>query len=440
MLDLNGLILNTTASPELTIQNQAMSEVEHTVDGTDESIDKDELIDPSSFVVLFADILNTTIKNESDSNSNTPVEENLSKTEVQVASKTESIEVKNDHSMAKIVNSESTIVFLPEENDNIEAESVQQTPKDLERNIAMAWINSDGFEPPRSVSKIEDSEEEILSELEAELSDAEEVIGAILKKGMNSQNTKSTDSRTTETPPIKSQIMTPDSKPFLNSKEDVPEQIEIMASDSNSFLNLKEDVLEQIDLSNHLLSSETIKPGSGLISELKTGITTAENNQTIVQTNLIINDPQRPIETTRVRSLDIPLDIYSSQWADKFSEHIIWLGNQGIKSALIKIHPEDLGPLEISIKVVKDNASVSISSQNSSVRDIVDQALPRLREMMAEQGLNLTDVHVGADANSRQFSQNSNSAEDVFITNVEDDALLTLPTKKTQEGLIDYFA
>ncbi|WBV67690.1 flagellar hook-length control protein FliK [Legionella pneumophila] len=53
-----------------------------------------------------------------------------------------------------------------------------------------------------------------------------------------------------------------------------------------------------------------------------------------------------------------------------------------------------MGPLEINVKVVKDNASVNISTHSVYVKEIVDQAIPRLREMMAQQGINLSEVHM----------------------------------------------
>ncbi len=46
--------------------------------------------------------------------------------------------------------------------------------------------------------------------------------------------------------------------------------------------------------------------------------------------------------------------------------------------------------MEISVKMVKDSAVVTINSHSAQVRDSVDQAIPRLRDMMAEQGVNFS--------------------------------------------------
>ena len=157
------------------------------------------------------------------------------------------------------------------------------------------------------------------------------------------------------------------------------------------------------------------------------------------QANTPLNQPTHA--TGQTKSLEIPVNINNPGWGDKFAEQISWLGHQEIKSAVIKIHPEELGPLEISVKVDKDSASVNIISHSSHVRDIVDQAIPRLRDMMAEQGLNLSDVHVNSDRNSGQFSQQNNNDQQGSSSNSADEEVqLVTNIKKRPQGLIDYFA
>lgn len=118
------------------------------------------------------------------------------------------------------------------------------------------------------------------------------------------------------------------------------------------------------------------------------------------------------------------------------------MGHQGVKSAVIKINPEDLGPLEISVKVVKESASVNVISPSSHVHEIVDQALPKLREMMAAQGLDLADVTygTGTSADSRQSDQQNNGTNQTMTQDVDEGALVTSLKKRPSKGLIDYFA
>ncbi|CAM2838094.1 flagellar hook-length control protein FliK [Legionella steigerwaltii] len=145
---------------------------------------------------------------------------------------------------------------------------------------------------------------------------------------------------------------------------------------------------------------------------------------------------------SQTQSLVIPIEVNTPEWSKQFSEHIIWLGQQqGVKSAVIKLNPEDLGPLEINIKVMNDSASVNIITNNHHIRDIIDQSLPRLQAMMAEQGLNLSEVQIDSDANPRQFSQQNNSGQEQLTHTFEDEIGVTpLKNKGRVKGLVDYFA
>ncbi len=138
-------------------------------------------------------------------------------------------------------------------------------------------------------------------------------------------------------------------------------------------------------------------------------------------------------------SLTIAVEIDNPEWSNKFSEHIIWLGQQEIKGAVIKINPEDLGPLEINIKVINDVASVNITTHNQNVREIIDQSLPKLQAMMAEQGLNLSEVQIDSDTGSRQSSQQNDGAQEHLMLE-EEVGVTPLKTKRVIKGLVDYFA
>lgn len=140
------------------------------------------------------------------------------------------------------------------------------------------------------------------------------------------------------------------------------------------------------------------------------------------------------------QSIEIPVQLNHPEWADQLSDQIIWLGQQAIKSALIKINPEELGPIEMHIKVIKNTASLSINSHSSEVCEIIDQSIPRLKDMMSEQGLQLSDVQIGADARSSHFSHSENQPHNAEAK-ANDETIQSTPVKrKVSTRLVDYFA
>ncbi|MBY4675950.1 flagellar hook-length control protein FliK [Marinobacterium arenosum] len=84
----------------------------------------------------------------------------------------------------------------------------------------------------------------------------------------------------------------------------------------------------------------------------------------------------------------------SPNWPSALGERVVWLANQQSRVAEIQLDPPELGSLQVRIQVNQDQVSVSFVSPHASVRDTVEQSLVRLREMFAEQGLNLADSSV----------------------------------------------
>ncbi|MCF6186085.1 MAG: flagellar hook-length control protein FliK [Desulfobulbaceae bacterium] len=81
----------------------------------------------------------------------------------------------------------------------------------------------------------------------------------------------------------------------------------------------------------------------------------------------------------------------------------------------LKLHPAELGELRMEIRVEQDNIKAHITTQNPLVQDILDRHLPRLREALEQQGLNLEQmtVTVGTDdgSNSQLFQEHFGSRQ-----------------------------
>lgn len=90
----------------------------------------------------------------------------------------------------------------------------------------------------------------------------------------------------------------------------------------------------------------------------------------------------------------------TQEWKQAVSQHIALFSRNGLSSVEIRLHPEDLGALQISIRLHQDQAQVHIVSEHAHVRHAMEQALPQLRTAMAEAGMQLENASVGADGSS----------------------------------------
>jgi hypothetical protein len=94
----------------------------------------------------------------------------------------------------------------------------------------------------------------------------------------------------------------------------------------------------------------------------------------------------------------------ASAWANELGAKLTWMTERGMQSASLLLSPEHLGPLEIRISVDKDQASVWFGATHAETRIALEQALPRLRELFASQGLNLADAGVFREPPRQQQS------------------------------------
>jgi flagellar hook-length control protein FliK len=92
--------------------------------------------------------------------------------------------------------------------------------------------------------------------------------------------------------------------------------------------------------------------------------------------------------------LTLPQPPTHPAWPEAFSERVTFAVTQQLQQAELRLNPPQLGHIELRISLVQDQASISFSSQHVAVREAIEAALPRLRESLADAGLNLVNVDV----------------------------------------------
>ena len=109
-----------------------------------------------------------------------------------------------------------------------------------------------------------------------------------------------------------------------------------------------------------------------------------------------------------VLSLAPPVD--SDAWAPALGQQMLRMSASGMHTAQLNLNPENLGPLQITLKLGDDQAQAMFVSGHESVRKAVEAALPQLRTTLAEHGISLGQTAVGAD--TRQPGSQSSFASD----------------------------
>jgi flagellar hook-length control protein FliK len=86
-------------------------------------------------------------------------------------------------------------------------------------------------------------------------------------------------------------------------------------------------------------------------------------------------------------------------FAGGLADRLLTLGGPGAHSARLKLHPEQLGELDVEITMDDGTAQVWFGTTTSQARDAIESSLPKLREMFAEQGIELTRTQIDSGSN-----------------------------------------
>ena len=96
--------------------------------------------------------------------------------------------------------------------------------------------------------------------------------------------------------------------------------------------------------------------------------------------------------------------IGSPAWDQQLGQKVIWMAAGGMQNATLTLNPPDLGPLQVVLSVSNDQASVSFTSNQPEVRQALEAAMPKLRDMMGEAGLNLSNTNVSAGSSNQEHA------------------------------------
>jgi flagellar hook-length control protein FliK len=81
-------------------------------------------------------------------------------------------------------------------------------------------------------------------------------------------------------------------------------------------------------------------------------------------------------------------------WEHQVGQKVVYMVGSEEQTASLTLNPPDLGPLQVVLSVTNDQASVTFSANQEEVRQALENALPRLREMMSESGIALGNATV----------------------------------------------
>ncbi|KAA1189055.1 flagellar hook-length control protein FliK [Photorhabdus heterorhabditis] len=160
-------------------------------------------------------------------------------------------------------------------------------------------------------------------------------------------------------------------------------------------------------------------------AEIQPAPTATENQQTgqisAVTTSPLLSAGHNQTTQFQLSSASTPLlnaQLGSEEWQQQLNQQIMLFNRNGLQQAELRLHPQELGALQIRMSVEDNQAQLHLASAHSHVRAALEAALPSLRHALAESGIQLTQSSISSDSSSpwqqeqRSGSQNSGNGRD----------------------------
>jgi len=145
-------------------------------------------------------------------------------------------------------------------------------------------------------------------------------------------------------------------------------------------------------------------------------------------------------------ALPVAPRVGSAEWGGAVSERVVWMASQSHQVAELHLNPPNLGPLEVRLTISNDQASALFVSNHSAVREAIETALPRLREMLADNGIMLGNVTVGSESFSQQQASDQRNGKEGSRGGLGAESAMALqsvpgrPAGPARDGMVDLFA
>jgi flagellar hook-length control protein FliK len=240
-------------------------------------------------------------------------------------------------------------------------------------------------------------------------------------------------------PKVQSQI---DSKNSANNTFSVEESalaendFELTAKPTN--IPLKNDVTQTTNFNKSSVLTDTnnqIKQESNAYNTHEAGVRVEQTNiNEMVQTQK--NNVQLHQET---------ISIFRKDFAEAIKDKVMLVISQKLQQFDITLDPPEFGNMQVRVNLQGEQAAVNFVVQNQSAKDALDQNMHKLKEMLAEKGVDVGDADV-QQQNQQQAETDEKSTQDSGLSNSPSNSsadssehILSAELVNTSASGVDYY-
>lgn len=166
------------------------------------------------------------------------------------------------------------------------------------------------------------------------------------------------------------------------------------------------------------------------------------NSPTLAATSQALLDT--PATFNSIGTNTLAPSVGTTAWNQALGDRIVWMATGAQQTASLTLNPPNLGPLQIVLNLTNDQATASFFTAQPEVRQALEAAFPKLREMMSEAGIQLGQATVSADTSRHNDTPERQAQRIATSFNGTDEAAASpatpLPVRQSGRGLVDTFA
>lgn len=196
------------------------------------------------------------------------------------------------------------------------------------------------------------------------------------------------------------------------------------------------------------VTTETVRPAdpASLLTSPKFQATLDIAAQQALQQGKLTPEGALPLRGYAT-TVDVPVG--QAEWGDRVMGKLSWLTARNMQVAEIHLTPPDMGPMEVKVRVQNDQATVTVHAANPVVREQLEQHSHRLRDMLGEQGISLSQFDVSDQpgqqasdqgAGSDERSGSGNAAGTLLTGEADEQGLQSGQVDLAWKGEVDIFA
>lgn len=167
--------------------------------------------------------------------------------------------------------------------------------------------------------------------------------------------------------------------------------------------------------------------------------TTAALTQPIAQSSVVGQTTQQVARLAETPGWQAPLALTEPAAAQQLKDRVMVQIQHKLQTAEVQLHPEDMGSMQIKLNLQQDQLSVQFVVQQGAAKEALEQQMPRLRELLEQQGIALTEGQVEQRQSGGQQEQRQGRSGPSAGTETDLAAVQTVQMK-VSDRMVDFYA